>query len=221
MLIGGLLAGCGSSPDEGPPPSPSTSASATVSAESPTPTTEPTEDVSPTAAATCPDGIVLPEGVDPRACGPIPAEATEVTGGTHDEYLGSIGSGSKNVGCDFRTFDDELTVDCIPMEYSFQESPEPTPPCEIEGSWRGEVAVLTTTVTLGYCATDANAAFYALQDLTTGEDNSGGLTVEVLPYGQMRYSGDLVCLSAKEGMTCWNAETGHGFRLSREAKLVW
>lgn len=38
---------------------------------------------------------------------------------------------------------------------------------------------------------------------------------QVLRYGRVAYIGDDVCASEEEGLTCWNARTGHGVFLSR------
>lgn len=39
---------------------------------------------------------------------------------------------------------------------------------------------------------------------------------QVLGYGQVAYVGEDVCASEEDGLTCWNARTGHGVFMSRD-----
>ncbi len=54
------------------------------------------------------------------------------------------------------------------------------------------------------------AAFVCAGDTAFGAD-------EVLPYGDAITAGPLRCESADSGITCRDADTGHGFRLALEA----
>ncbi|MFT4189671.1 MAG: hypothetical protein QM621_13980 [Aeromicrobium sp.] len=46
----------------------------------------------------------------------------------------------------------------------------------------------------------------------------GGLrfAAETVEYGAVVYYGDFVCASEEDGLTCWNAETGHGAFMHRD-----
>jgi len=40
-------------------------------------------------------------------------------------------------------------------------------------------------------------------------------------YGTSMAHADWACLSATDGLTCWNTVTRHGFKLARAAQTVW
>ena len=42
-----------------------------------------------------------------------------------------------------------------------------------------------------------------------------------LSYGQETSAGGFACVSTQAGVTCWNAQTGHGFFASRDATKFW
>lgn len=51
---------------------------------------------------------------------------------------------------------------------------------------------------------------------TSPEELRRGPAPQVLDYGQVAASGEDVCASEQDGLTCWNARTGHGVHLSRD-----
>jgi hypothetical protein len=78
---------------------------------------------------------------------------------------------------------------------------------------------LGTDAVAGTCRSDVLSVETALG---TGDGvDVAGDPVRTVAYGDMVRQGDLVCLSGTDGATCWNAETGHGFRLSRTAQVTW
>jgi hypothetical protein len=42
-----------------------------------------------------------------------------------------------------------------------------------------------------------------------------------LGYGKAVAWSPFACISQELGVTCWNAETGHGFFLSKESYSTW
>lgn len=52
-------------------------------------------------------------------------------------------------------------------------------------------------------------------ELISGPGGVNGTAVAV-PYGTVVYSGDFVCASEENGMTCWSRESGHGFFINRD-----
>lgn len=187
-------------------PSVSTSASgsASASASSATPS-QTTPSASPKPA--CPQGVTLPSGVDPRACGPMPSNAKVFT----EETI--IASPSKNIGCDlWPYFDGSLdgSLSCVILQSTIKF---PAKPADCEYEWVNYVG-LESRVTVGECRSDPSAASMAL----SGFD---GFTYETVPYGSIVAIGQVACLSASEGMTCWNTKSGHGFQLARASLKTW
>lgn len=174
---------------------------------------------SPTTARECPVGIVLPDGVDPRACGPVPAEAQQFAQEVSDAqpvFYGPFTSPSRNIACDVG-YGAGGYVSCTIEEYSFTAPPS-SPECvAAEVAWAGQDIAVDTDVTVGTCRGDVTMAENAMWE----EEHGGGEPVRVLQYGDLISQGDIACLSAEDGMTCWNGITGHGFRLSKESQLTW
>jgi hypothetical protein len=167
--------------------------------------------------------VSLPLGVDPRACGPVPVDAErfadDVSGGEWVFY-GPFTSPSRNIACDTAYSPDNGVgnyVSCTIEEYSFIPPP-PSPECvKAEVAWAGQDLSVDTEVVAGTCRGDVTGAENAMWE----EEHGGGAPVRVLQYGDLIRQGDIACLSAEDGMTCWNGITGHGFRLSQESQLTW
>ena len=184
-------------------PSASASASGSASASPSSKTDAPSPSASQSAAkAVCPKGVTLPAGVDPRACGPMPSGAV-----VHTEEV-IIASPSKNIGCDLWPDDDSLS--CMIKESTIKF---PAKPKDCEYEWVGYVG-LESKVSVGSCRGDPSAAEMALSGVE-------GFTYVIVPYGSIAATGLLACLSASEGMTCWNTKTGHGFQLARASLKTW
>ncbi|GAA2182573.1 hypothetical protein GCM10009785_22400 [Brooklawnia cerclae] len=160
-----------------------------------------------TAAAECPNGITLPDGVVSLACGSAPdgAEAPTVLadsaalGNGTDEYV--LRTPSENIGCDLSVED----VTCGIAEHTF---PDPSEDPAGQPSWRVTVRLGTT----GAATSVSRSGLLA---------NEAADNVQILAYGQSVVLGEFVCLSQEANLTCWNTTTGHGFMLARDAMVTW
>lgn len=235
-LVTGLLgmalavAGCsGAADDDASDPtasgsSPSVPATPTDPAPSASPATPTADESAETSSirATCPVG--LPTGVDPRACGPVPAEAVEFApDARYDgewEFFGSFVLPSTNIGCDLLSNGgaDSVGVTCTIEDYDFTPAPVSQQCLEAEIAWAGFDTLLGTDAEVGNCRGDVLNVSHALRN--EGIDESGAQT-RVLEHGSLVSQSDIACLSDPDGVTCWNGGTGHGFRLTREAQLTW
>ncbi|MFT3889362.1 MAG: hypothetical protein QM713_14535 [Arachnia sp.] len=154
--------------------------------------------------AECPEGIVLPKGVDPRACGGIPDDAVE--SGLFWETQDGQPSGlwrapSGNITCQFTA--DE--VDCGAAESVMKEK---TTVPRADG-WCS-----------GYALREGKPKMICGSELMLW-DLADRFPAKTLEYGESVYIGNRVCAIKKAGLTCWNATTGHGFFLSRSRYASW
>lgn len=145
-------------------------------------------------ASPCPEGVTLPAGADPRACGPLPADATPLTLRGFGYYSFAMPSGI--AGCDIA--DGILT--CRYTESDWQHT-EP----EIGGECTG-YSISDAAPSL-LCPTDAPLWMDAEPDRPA--------------YGEVVTASSFACIVAEEGLTCWNGNSGHGMKLSRSEHLTW
>lgn len=137
-----------------------------------------------------------PKGLHPLAGGPVPASASELDI-RHDQdsaARSALQTPSGNIYCEFGP----VAHGCGVTSYRAEEQ---------------------------YGSTDQGPRWWF--DLTDGSrpaiDAVGDPPPEVsrehppqvLEYGEVAYVGDDVCASEEDGLTCWNAQTGHGVFLSR------
>lgn len=100
---------------------------------------------------------------------------------------------SHNIGC----YLDRHSVRCDIREHDWSTPPEPQYCIKAGVDWGGGVAVGAH-----------RASFVCAGDTTLGGPG-------VLGYGHAARRGPIYCLSRTVGITCRNADTGHGFFLSR------
>jgi len=164
-------------------------------------------------AVPCPKGPAVP-GVVRSACqdSVSATRARELLEGTPIFITPSA-----NIGCDMSraapdgSFDGEVRCDIL--EATFSAPPQPKGGCAA-GDWVSGVTRLSGkgAAIAGACAGDPTVAFIAL---------GNGEKPPVLAYGSSLVAGDFVCMSATDGLTCWNTATNHGFKLSKSTRLVW
>ena len=149
-----------------------------------------------TEVSGCPGGIELPAGVDPRACGPVPDDATN--GGRGERFI----TPSENIAC----LMGEDDVMCQALDTAMIEdfdNPEGDGQCD--GFWLG---------------TSADFLCHSESPLWDGRE-SDPTDWPALNYGDTVAVFQYVCASENNGLTCWNGETGHGFFLSRSRYTHW
>jgi hypothetical protein len=106
---------------------------------------------------------------------------------------------SHNIGC----YMDRKSVRCDIREHDWSPPPEPHYCIKAGVDWGGGVAVASNRASI-VCA---------------GDTTLGG--PGLLGYGHAARRGPIYCLSRTVGITCRNADTGHGFFLSRASYRVF
>jgi hypothetical protein len=137
-----------------------------------------------------------PKGLHPLAGGPVPDSAVELEvlhaqDGTRSSALQTP---SGNIYCEFG----RTAHGCGVKSYRAEEQYGST---EQGPRWWFDLAAGTRPAI--DAAGDPPSEAYR-------EDSA-----QVLQYGRVAYIGDDVCASEEDGLTCWNAQTGHGVFLSR------
>ncbi len=127
-----------------------------------------------------------------------PSTETNATGGSRpldrdvSEYTGFI-SPTGNIGC---AIDMDLAR-CDIIDHNWSPPPRP-PDCELDYGQGIQIVP------------GQPATFVCAGDTTFG-------TEDVLQYGDAITAGPLRCQSAESGITCRDADSGHGFTLALEA----
>ena len=154
--------------------------------------------------------LILPMGVDSMVCGGMPAGARIVT---DTPYYGRIFEmPSKNIAC----YGDGSTVTCEIKNYSFA-----TPS-----------ALQTACNNLGPDAPCNQDTFVLWTDGSTSLGNFGGCDgpmcylymggkATILQYGQTADFSSFACLSASDGVTCWNINNHHGYKINASHFYYW
>lgn len=161
----------------------------------PTPVPSPTESTPDAAQAECVSGQVLPEGVNPIACGPIPATATEVPANfiwIDNKPVQAIVTPSGNIVCDHVSGRPLLCGIISLRDISGADMPK----------W---VATADGSGELGFASEVAANA------------DTEKIAAEAMqvPYGTVASMGDYACLSEESGLSCWNGKTGSGWKLDK------
>lgn len=169
------------------------SAAPTTIADSPIPSEQSVE-ITPDRPGECPLNIVLPDGVDHRACGPIPDDASN--GYRGERFITPSG----NIACRMN----EATVICEALDtvmISDFHNPEGDGQCN------------------GFLLERSTSLLCHSELALWGEP--GALDWPELPYGESVFVFEQICAVDNQGLTCWNSESGHGFFLSRSRYSHW
>lgn len=153
----------------------------------------------------CPNGISLPADIDSRACRPIP-ETTPVASD------GTLTVPSRMMGCDLT--DDRVARSIHDYTY---DDPPPAPAnadgCNSSYECGG-----------GFTLSDGTAELLARGGALNWESAPDyNQPLPALQDGEMfrNPSATLACLSERQGLTCWNGKTGHGFFISKQHYARW
>jgi len=163
----------------------------------------------------CPDGIVLPVGVDAAdVCPGYWAENVVEATAWADDYAVQIASPSGNIVCQLTpgwpavhgtALQPNITCAIRAADYIDQDLDDDAQvQLTVTGEQPGE---FTTTY-----------SYYDNLGTYIDWDAAPSQTAE---YGQVIGRDELVCRSSEEGMTCWNQNTSHGFFVSRAAFATW
>ncbi|MGQ4534073.1 hypothetical protein ACUH9Y_03070 [Dermabacteraceae bacterium P13115] len=143
-----------------------------------------------------PSPVALPAGAYPGAGGPIPANAKPITAFTDAQSKGTaiLVTPSGNIGCDFYADGQAgCGVQSFITDNLYPAGPE-------DAAWWVD---LSEAGVPGIFPKGDAPAFIA---------EAPG---KVAPYGSVYRHGDYACASEKNGLTCWNAKTGHGAFMNR------
>ena len=157
----------------------------------------------------CSNGVAPPTGVDPMVCGGVPSGATTPTVNLDYGVYGMFAMPSQNIGCTQHGYGtDEVICEIINHSWtlptSLTDACSPEMGCEDVGIIAGAVAI----VQHGDVPPWANA-------------KAAKATIPVLKYGQVADFSPAACLSATDGITCWDTMTHHGFKMSASTFLNW
>ncbi|MCL1838326.1 MAG: hypothetical protein FWG47_03295 [Propionibacteriaceae bacterium] len=198
----GCVADTNPAPTVSVPPtakSPTPTISTTTQLE--TPTTSPSITDTPSLDG-CPTDVVLPDGVNQDICGGAPPDAYVVSNEeSWEEPAFHFATPSDNIRCEWNS----SGVRCSMLEYDFHGSPMPT---DCDFGWDDSLVWLISDVEVGDCVSERITPWYQEK-------------ITVFEYGTSYVGGEWACSSQRDGLTCWNTKTFHGFKLSRAAQLVW
>jgi len=165
--------------------------------------------------ATMCGGITLPAGVDPMVCGNgMPSGAVAVTP-TPAQYVSytifSLPSG--NIACWLEDTGAGEGTRCSALTQTWTEPPEFVQ-CDEVGDCFGQDIVIENGV-VGASLSDDCSTWGCMK-------GSGEVaTVPVAQYGQVMNLNPVACLSATDGVTCWDTNTHHGFKMSEAQLQYW
>ena len=155
--------------------------------------------------------VILPKGVDARACGAVPDGA--VTLPSVGQWGAMFEMPSHNIGC-------------YPKDNGIT--------CEIgTHKWTAPSDLMDTCKTTNEDPTQCDASMIVIdsngvvgvgyhQDVPQWKAAKfEGVTVPVLQYGNAIDYSPVACVSAEDGLTCWNTYTHHGFKMSTSTFVSW
>jgi hypothetical protein len=154
----------------------------------------------------------LPDGIDPRVCGPAPAAPAVLN------PPGIFVLPSGNIWCELGYAESGADADmarCDVAGATFAPAPQPAAATTDPGTGQWDATTIelwSAAPTLGLDAPDPGGAGVALQD---------GTPITTLGYGQAASAGSIACVAQDIGVSCWNVHTTHGFFLSRNRYVLW
>jgi len=157
--------------------------------------------------------IILPRGVDPMVCKGMPSNAKTLSGSPY--FVWFFQMPSKNVACD----SDGSTVICEIQSYSWKTPTDLMTQCQQVGAdvaCNQNVFILDVdgSVSLGlFGGCDSPMCF-----ILHGGTDFKPLTLQ---YGQVANFKAFACLSASDGVTCWNVKNHHGYKMNKTKFLYW
>ncbi|MCL1839369.1 MAG: hypothetical protein FWG47_08725, partial [Propionibacteriaceae bacterium] len=162
----------------------------------------------------CSNGVILPAGVNQIVCDGVPAGASDepdVAGKTYGFHI--FVTLSEIIRCNWMPYEEGPEggasggIVCEATEAFFTL---PVPQGCDEDEWNGRRVWVMGESDKGVCSSS---------DLWGFEEED--ITPQVLEYGTSITDYQWACLSEVDGLTCWNIETFHGFKLSESEQLIW
>ena len=156
--------------------------------------------------------VSLPAGVDAMACGDIPDDAISLPGVPN--WGAMFETPSHNIGC----YPTDNGVICEVSTHSWKTPSDLMNACHQDmpqdpGMCDGSILSIRTDGTVGIVAHGDVPQWQAAK--------MEGAQVPVLNYGKSIDYTPVACLSANDGLTCWNIYTHHGFKVSASKLTYW
>jgi hypothetical protein len=162
-------------------------------------------------------GVDLPDGVTDLVCGGMPSGATtpRVTTAYGEDIQFSASSG--NIGCTANAYTFQVICEITKRDWTMP--PEILSGCLASGgpgaTCKGDLALAVIMV--------ARVSAYQTSDVPPWAANKiQKYTIPTLAVGASADMAESVaCYSAKDGVTCWDIESHHGFKISQDKFLHW
>jgi len=172
--------------------------------------------VAATAPVKCGD-VILPYGVDPMVCGGMPPGAR--TFPLVEGLFRMFEMPSHNIGCYDNGYGISNAVTCEIKSHSWAFPADLWNQCQIETNYGWDYGCDASMVLL---STDGTVSVGAHGDEPPWTYAKAINTkVPLLQYGQKANFGTAACLSASDGVTCWDIYTHHGFKTNMSAFMHW
>jgi hypothetical protein len=149
----------------------------------------------------CPEGVYLPPGVDPRACGPV-LEAPTPESVTIWDWFDVYAFVIPGAGMICEMSDNAVNCDSTHEGWENRRLFPNTHP-SADAALIG--LIVTRQLTSNY----------------TQEDRWGGQSLPDALPGDAFTLGDRSCLVGTDWVACWNGVTGHGFKITADAFMGW
>ncbi|MDO5751027.1 MAG: DUF6287 domain-containing protein [Rothia sp. (in: high G+C Gram-positive bacteria)] len=149
----------------------------------------------------------------------IPSYATKITTVSPSGKYATIQTPSKNIGCDI--YMEQNTLLCLGWSWNENEEMKES---TVPESMKNRTDLPRYMRYLGVPAITLNTGEMKIGPKSDSPNFMGGNGLkedmipagQVIPYGTTVYYGDFVFSSEENGLTVWNAKTGHGAFLNRE-----
>lgn len=157
--------------------------------------------------------VLLPTGVDPMVCKGMPSNAKRVY---KDSYFGwYFEMPSKNVAC----YSDGQDVTCEIGSYTWKT------PAALQAACKpaADIGCNDNIFILSMNGKTSLAMFSGCDGPLCYVEHGGDNPIKptILQYGQVANFTSFACLSASDGVTCWNINNHHGYKMSKSQFLYW
>lgn len=160
----------------------------------------------------CDNDVLVPAGINPIVCQPMPAETLRLGVHTPNRDYMQFSMPSGNVGCTENPYGAGMMCEIINKDWTLP--PEVAPPCPASAPVCGspEAAIMGGVVTS-----------IRHTDVAPWENNRSdpSLDISVLEYGQVEDFSPVACLSDEDGVVCWDTNTHHGFQMNVTRFTYW
>jgi len=162
--------------------------------------------------------LILPMGVDPMVCGGMPAGARTLP--KVADSFPMFEMPSHNIACNTNGYGEPNAVNCQIKNHSWKFPSEFLHQCNIDTDNQFNLAcdpsmvILYTDGTVGMAEHSDTPPWNVATQYYHAK-------LPVLQYGQTANFGSAACLSASDGVTCWNINNHHGYKINASHFYYW